>query len=82
MQAKKFMLADASGQTIFVGTSGGMLFGIDRTSLEVTHRWRFPQRLTNGVVYGDGLLYVYTYDNKLWAMELPIVRPATHSCAN
>ena len=58
------------GQTIFVGTSGGMLFGIDRTSLEVTHRWQFPERLTNGVVYDDGLLYVYTYDNKLWAIEL------------
>jgi outer membrane protein assembly factor BamB/orotate phosphoribosyltransferase len=57
------------GQTVFLGTSGGELIGISRNSLEVTHRWQFPERLTNSIVYDDGMLYVYAYDNKLWVVE-------------
>jgi outer membrane protein assembly factor BamB len=57
------------GNRLFVGTSGGELLGFDAHTFAITHRLQFPERLTNAVVYDSGILYVYAYDNKLWAIR-------------
>jgi outer membrane protein assembly factor BamB len=59
------------GDAVFLGTSGGELVSLDPVSLKVTYRTQFPERLTNTVISDDDLLYVYAYDNKMWAIALP-----------
>jgi len=55
--------------TIFVGTSGGELIGLHAASFEITHRFQFPERLTNAVISDGRLTFVYTYDNKMRAIN-------------
>jgi outer membrane protein assembly factor BamB/orotate phosphoribosyltransferase len=56
------------GDAVFFGTSGGELIGLHAGSLEVTHRFQFPERLTNSVISDGHLAFVYTYDNKMRAI--------------
>jgi outer membrane protein assembly factor BamB/orotate phosphoribosyltransferase len=56
------------GDTVFFGTSGGELIGIHSVSLEITHRFQFPERLTNAAVADGSMIFVYAYDNKMWAI--------------
>lgn len=58
------------GCTVFFGTSGGELIGLNIDSLEITHRYQFPERLTNTPVWDGNKMFVYGYDNRLWAVEL------------
>jgi len=55
--------------TVFVGTSSGELIGLDPVKLKLTHSFRFPERITTAAVADDKRLFVYAYDNKLWAIE-------------
>jgi orotate phosphoribosyltransferase len=54
--------------TVFLGTSAGELIGVDPDSLDITHRYQFPERLTNTVVSDGTTMFVYSYDNKMWAI--------------
>ena len=56
------------GDTVFFGTSGGELLGIDPNSLDVTHRFQFPERLTNTIVSDGVMMFIYAYDNTMWAI--------------
>jgi outer membrane protein assembly factor BamB len=56
------------GGTLYFGTSSGELIGMDPNSLDITHRYQFPERLTNTLVSDGTRLYVYAYDNKMWAI--------------
>lgn len=54
---------------VYFGTSKGELFGIDPITLHVLVRLQFPERLTNEVVTDGDLLFVYGFDNKMWAIR-------------
>jgi len=54
---------------VYFGTSKGELFGIDPMTLHVLVRLQFPERLTNEVVTDGDLLFVYGFDNKMWAVR-------------
>jgi outer membrane protein assembly factor BamB/orotate phosphoribosyltransferase len=56
--------------TVFFGTSAGELIGLNPDSLDITHRYQFPERLTNTVVTDGDKLFVYSYDNKMWAVRI------------
>lgn len=54
---------------VYFGTSKGELFGIDPITLHVLVRLQFPERLTNEVVSDGDMLFVYAFDNKMWAIR-------------
>ena len=54
---------------VYFGTSKGELFGIDPVTLHVLVRLQFPERLTNEVVSDGDMLFVYAFDNKMWAIR-------------
>lgn len=54
---------------IYFGTSAGELIGLDPINYKTMVRLQFPERLTNTLIEKDGLLYVYAYDNKMWAIK-------------
>jgi outer membrane protein assembly factor BamB/orotate phosphoribosyltransferase len=54
--------------TVFFGTSAGELIGIHPDSLDITHRYQFPERLTNTALSDGDRMFVYGYDNKMWAI--------------
>jgi orotate phosphoribosyltransferase len=58
------------GNVVYVGTSGGLLLGFDRVSMDLVARYQFPERITNAVVASGNLLYVLAFDNRLWAVEV------------
>jgi outer membrane protein assembly factor BamB len=58
------------GDTVFFGTSAGELIGMHAGSLELTHRFQFPERMTNAVISDGGLMFVYTYDNRMYAIAV------------
>lgn len=58
------------GNVVYVGTSGGLLLGFDRVSMDLVARYQFPERITNAVVASGNLLYVLAYDNRMWAVEV------------
>lgn len=55
---------------VYFGTSAGELIGIDPINYQTIVRLQFPERLTNTLVQHNNLLYVYAYDNKMWAIKL------------
>lgn len=55
---------------VYFGTSAGELIGIDPVNYKTMVRLQFPERLTNTLVKHKNLLYVYAYDNKMWAIKL------------
>ena len=55
---------------VYFGTSAGELIGIDPINYQTIVRLQFPERLTNMLVQHNNLLYVYAYDNKMWAIKL------------
>lgn len=54
---------------VYFGTSKGELLGLDPVTLHVLVRLQFPDRLTNEVVTDGDLLFVYGFDNKMWAIR-------------
>lgn len=58
------------GNTVYVGTSGGVLLGFDRVSMDLVAKYQFPERITNAVSAANGLLYVLAFDNRMWAIEV------------
>lgn len=54
---------------VYFGTSKGELFGVDPITLHVLVRLQFPERLTNEVKTDGDLLFVYGFDNKMWAIR-------------
>lgn len=54
---------------VYFGTSKGELFGMDPITLDIVVRLQFPERLTNQVVTDGDLLFVYAFDNKMWAIR-------------
>lgn len=54
---------------VYFGTSKGELIGMDPFTLDIIVRLQFPERLTNQVVTNGDLLYVYAFDNKMWAIR-------------
>jgi outer membrane protein assembly factor BamB len=55
--------------TIYFGTSAGQVFGLHPETRQVSAIYQFPDRMTNAVVSDGTLLFVYTYDNRLWAIR-------------
>lgn len=55
---------------VYFGTSAGELIGIDPVNYQTIVRLQFPERLTNTLVKHNNMLYVYAYDNKMWAIKL------------
>jgi outer membrane protein assembly factor BamB len=55
---------------VYFGTSSGELIGIDPVNYTTIVRLQFPDRLTNTLVKHKNMLYVYAYDNKMWAIKL------------
>lgn len=55
---------------VYFGTSAGELIGIDPINYKTMVRLQFPERLTNTLIKHKNLLYVYAYDNKMWAVKL------------
>lgn len=55
---------------VWFGTSAGELIAIDPVNFEVLHRLAFPERLTCTLVSDGNLMYVYAYDNRMWAIKV------------
>jgi outer membrane protein assembly factor BamB len=55
--------------TIYFGTSAGQVVGLNPKTRQVNVAYQFPDRMTNAVVSDGTLLFVYTYDNRLWAIK-------------
>ena len=53
---------------VYFGTSKGEVIGLDPDTLTVMYNYQFPERMTNAVVSNGTSLFVYTFDNKLWAI--------------
>lgn len=58
------------GNTVYVGTSGGVLLGFDAVSMDLVAKYQFPERITNAVAASGNLMYVLAFDNRLWAIEI------------
>jgi outer membrane protein assembly factor BamB len=54
---------------VYFGTSKGELFGIYPATLRPAVELQFPERITNAIVSDGNNLFVYTVDNKLWAIK-------------
>ena len=53
---------------VYFGTSKGEVIGMDPDTLSIMSRYQFPERMTNAVVSNGNMLFVHTFDNKLWAI--------------
>ena len=53
---------------VYFGTSKGEVIGLDPDTLSIMYRYQFPERMTNAVVSNGDMLFVHTFDNKLWAI--------------
>jgi outer membrane protein assembly factor BamB/adenine/guanine phosphoribosyltransferase-like PRPP-binding protein len=53
---------------VYFGTSKGEVIGLDPDTLSIMYRYQFPERMTNAVVSNGEMLFVHTFDNKLWAI--------------
>jgi len=58
------------GSNVVFGTSAGELIALDRFSFDIKYRLQFPERLTNTTLWHEGMLYIYAFDNKMWAVTL------------
>jgi outer membrane protein assembly factor BamB len=55
-------------EIVYFGTSKGEVIGINPDTLSIMYNYHFPERMTNAVVSNGNLLFVHTFDNKLWAI--------------
>ena len=54
---------------VYFGTSKGELLGILPHTLQTAVEYQFPERLTNAIVSDGKHLFVYSFDNKMWAIS-------------
>jgi outer membrane protein assembly factor BamB len=54
---------------VWFGTSAGELIAIDPINFEMMYRYAFPERLTCTLVSDGNLMFVYSYDNRIWAIS-------------
>lgn len=54
---------------VYFGTSKGELMGIYPSTCRSAIEYQFPERITNAIVADENHLFVYTVDNKLWAIK-------------
>jgi len=54
---------------VWFGTSAGELMAIDPINFEMMYRYAFPERLTCTPVSDGNLIFVYSYDNRMWAIS-------------
>lgn len=53
---------------VYFGTSRGELIGLCPNTLKTMIEYQFPDRLTNAIVSDGHKLFVYAFDNKMWAI--------------
>lgn len=53
---------------VWFGTSAGELIAIDPINFEMIYRYAFPERLTCTAASDGNLIFVYSYDNRIWAI--------------
>jgi hypothetical protein len=57
-----------AGAFPFHGRKSARFLPTGTNSLNVAHRFQFPERLTNTVVSDGVMMFVYAYDNTMWAI--------------
>jgi outer membrane protein assembly factor BamB/orotate phosphoribosyltransferase len=54
---------------VWFGTSAGQLIGLDPVNFEVLNCYAFPERLVCTPVSDGNKLFVYSFDNRMWAIK-------------